>query len=54
MKEKIFTTCHDNLMKHLQDRENKKTYGEFCGVFQLLCDLGLEEEYYQWKEENGL
>lgn len=34
----------------VSDHVIDKAFGEFCGLYHLIEDLGLEDEYEEWKQ----
>lgn len=43
--------CQEIKNPLLHNEEDMKQMGRFSGVFELLCELGLESEYYNWKKQ---
>lgn len=35
------------------DADAREAWGVFCGLFSLVEELGIENEYQRWKERNG-
>lgn len=55
--EKVFQ--HLSIVKHINDSFKKdedqlmyqKSLSEFCGIYGVICDLGIEDEWYKWQTE---
>lgn len=55
--EKVFQ--HLSIVKDINDSFKKdedqlmyqKSLSEFCGIYGVICDLGIEDEWYKWQTE---
>ena len=53
--EKVFQ--HLSVVKDIRDSFEKdenqlmyqKTLSEFCGIYGVICDFGIEDEWYEWQ-----